>query len=163
MTPAHTALLDAYLARHRATPFAWGQHDCCTFAAGWVQARTGLDPMAGLRGYSSRLGAARAVRAVAHGGRPAATLQTALLGRLGPCVQGNFAQAGDLVLVQQASRAGRSAGQQERRAVAVWGGSAAWLPGTAGLVGVAADFVLATFAAQRWLLAAPPAAAGAPA
>jgi len=55
--------LAEYLAASARTPFAWGSADCCTFAADWVTARTGRDPMAQLRGrYRSRLGAARLIR-----------------------------------------------------------------------------------------------------
>ena len=30
-----------YLTAHLATPFAWGSHDCVTFALGWVTLATG--------------------------------------------------------------------------------------------------------------------------
>lgn len=42
--PNWPALLDAYIERHRGTPFAYGQHDCALFAAGAVQAITGNRP-----------------------------------------------------------------------------------------------------------------------
>jgi len=41
------AVIDA--ARQRR--FAYGVHDCCVFAADCVMAQTGVDPMAGIRGY----------------------------------------------------------------------------------------------------------------
>lgn len=44
-------------------PFAWGAHDCCTFAAGAVRAQTGEDfyrPFAGR--YSTASGAMKALR-----------------------------------------------------------------------------------------------------
>lgn len=35
-------------------PWEWGEHDCCTFAAGWAMLCGHADPMAGWRGaYSS--------------------------------------------------------------------------------------------------------------
>jgi hypothetical protein len=47
-------LLDEYLDAAMAKPFAWGRADCCTFAADWVAAATGLDPGRCVRGlYSS--------------------------------------------------------------------------------------------------------------
>ena len=41
--------LRAYLADASSRPFCYGAHDCCTVAAGWVQAATGRDV---LRGHS---------------------------------------------------------------------------------------------------------------
>jgi hypothetical protein len=35
-------------------PFAWGRQDCASFAADAVQAMTGVDPIADLRGYTAR-------------------------------------------------------------------------------------------------------------
>ena len=41
-------------------PFAWGERDCCLWAADAVQAVTGVDPATGLRGtYATAYGAAR--------------------------------------------------------------------------------------------------------
>jgi len=37
--------LEAYMAEVRDVPFAWGSHDCCTFAAGAVEAMTGENPI----------------------------------------------------------------------------------------------------------------------
>lgn len=55
--------LAAYLEPLRTRPFAWGDHDCCTFAAGAVAAMTGVDPMPEFRGrYSTAIGSARALR-----------------------------------------------------------------------------------------------------
>lgn len=34
----------------RTAPFAWGPHDCCSFAANCVHACTGVDPLAAERG-----------------------------------------------------------------------------------------------------------------
>lgn len=46
--------LAAHIAAHRATPFDWGRHDCATFAADWVRALHGFDPLAPWRGtYAS--------------------------------------------------------------------------------------------------------------
>lgn len=55
--------LAAYLEPLRLRAFAWGEHDCCTFAGGAVQAMTGIDPMAEFRGhYATAIGSARALR-----------------------------------------------------------------------------------------------------
>jgi hypothetical protein len=52
--------LAEYLASARRTPFAWGRHDCCTFAADAVVAMTGEDAIAAMRGkYTTQQGAAR--------------------------------------------------------------------------------------------------------
>jgi hypothetical protein len=39
--------LEAYIQSRMNTPFAWGAHDCCRFAAGAVLAMTDDDPMIG--------------------------------------------------------------------------------------------------------------------
>lgn len=51
-----------FIESRRATPFAWGSHDCCAFTAGAFAAITGRDPMAYHRSYSTELGAARVIR-----------------------------------------------------------------------------------------------------
>jgi hypothetical protein len=43
-------------------PFAWGSHDCCTFACDWVLAIRGVDPMQDWRGqYADAKGALRRI------------------------------------------------------------------------------------------------------
>jgi len=55
--------LAAFIDERRHRPFAWGEHDCCLFAADWVLALTGIDPAAALRArYDRELGAARLAR-----------------------------------------------------------------------------------------------------
>lgn len=52
--------LQAYLASHMRTPFAWGRHDCVLFAADAVQAQTGVDRLGAYRGrWRTARGAAR--------------------------------------------------------------------------------------------------------
>jgi hypothetical protein len=63
------ALFNAYIEERRATPFAWGVHDCCMFAAGGVQAVRGLDLARGFRGYRTARGAAAKLKP--YGGDPA--------------------------------------------------------------------------------------------
>lgn len=48
--------LIAYIEASRNRPFAWGDFDCSTFAAGAVEAMTGIDHAAELRGYSTLAG-----------------------------------------------------------------------------------------------------------
>lgn len=55
--------LAAHLRAGAARAFAWGEHDCCVFACGWVKARRGVDPAARWRGrYRTAGGAARHLR-----------------------------------------------------------------------------------------------------
>lgn len=46
--------LDMAIDAARQRPFEWGAHDCVTFAAACIQAVTGTDPIADLRGWDSR-------------------------------------------------------------------------------------------------------------
>lgn len=55
--------LAAYVADVMSKPFAWGEHDCCLWAAGVAQAQTGQDLAAPYRGtYSDEHGAAQVLR-----------------------------------------------------------------------------------------------------
>lgn len=57
------AALAAVVEKYRATPFAWGGHDCCLWAATAVQAQLGADPAADLRGtYHSQRAAVALIR-----------------------------------------------------------------------------------------------------
>jgi hypothetical protein len=57
------ARLVTYMADCRARPFAPGHHDCALFAAGAVQAMTGVDPAAEWRGrYTTHRGGLRVLR-----------------------------------------------------------------------------------------------------
>ena len=61
-TSAWRVRFEAALQERMRRPFAWGTHDCCIFAADMVQAQTGVDLAADLRGsYSDAAGAARAL------------------------------------------------------------------------------------------------------
>jgi len=53
--------LSAFIATARARPFAYGPHDCVSFANGAVEAMTGKSVMPRLR-YSTALGALRALK-----------------------------------------------------------------------------------------------------
>lgn len=51
----------------RETPFAWGSHDCCTFAAACVEAVTGRNVWPASRRYTTEQGAYRALRGLGDG------------------------------------------------------------------------------------------------
>jgi len=84
--------LDAYVGKCQALPFAWGSHDCCTFAADWVQIVRGNDPMADLRGIRTAREAAQALQEEAG-------ILAAVTRRMGEPLPGTFAQVGDVALV----------------------------------------------------------------
>lgn len=85
--------LQACLAERRARPLAWGSQDCVLFAADCVDACTGVDPAAGMRGtYSDAASAARLVQEM--GG-----LAAIAAAHCGPEVVPALAQIGDVGLV----------------------------------------------------------------
>jgi hypothetical protein len=56
--------LAEFIESRRLTPFKWGEHDCCLFAADAVLAITGIDLAADFRGtYDSAIGANRILNA----------------------------------------------------------------------------------------------------
>lgn len=70
--------------------FRWGSHDCVTFAAECVEARTGRNPMAGLE-WPDASTAARMLRQI--GG-----LRAAVTSRLGEPGAPGYARTGDVAL-----------------------------------------------------------------
>lgn len=89
--------LAAYLESARHTPFAWGSHDCGTFAGGCVLALTGANPLRALGTWRSQLAAARVIQR--HGGLPALVAQL-----LPPRASAAFGQRGDVVCVDLAGQ-----------------------------------------------------------
>lgn len=82
----------------RARPFAWGEHDCCLWAADAIAAMTGEDFAAGFRGAYST--AAGAVEILAHWGS-----LRGLAGRhLGDEIAPRLAGRGDIVLAETDGR-----------------------------------------------------------
>ena len=58
--PNWRSALSAYFEKVRATAFVYGKSDCACFVAGAVEAMTGVDPMADIRGrYATVIGAKR--------------------------------------------------------------------------------------------------------
>lgn len=88
-------LLAEFIDSRRELPFAWGERDCCLFAADAVEVITGTDFAADYRStYDSALSAHRVIAAA--GGVPA----------LVPFdeVEPSYAQRGDVVLLEQDGR-----------------------------------------------------------
>lgn len=56
--------LSEYITRHLRVPFCWGVHDCVLFVAGWVEAATGIDQLAGLPKWKTEHGAHRVIRSL---------------------------------------------------------------------------------------------------
>lgn len=128
--PGWPELLAACLQAVATTPFAWGRHDCCTFAGDAVQAIRGADPMADLRGaYKSQRSAAKVLKA--EGGLPAAVSR-----RLGEPKAPLLAQRGDVVLFTM---------QGTGPALGVCTGSSFCAPGPQGLVVLGMQAALAAW------------------
>ena len=113
----------AFIRARTAVPFAWGRNDCCLFAADALQAITGRDFAAGVRGaYQDARGAAALVRE--RGGL--AEIATAALG---PSVPPLMAMVGDVVLVEN----------EGREVLAICNGTSAIAPAEAGLAVIGMD------------------------
>lgn len=83
--------LSNYLASKLHEPFAYGLNDCCMFAAGAVQAMTGVDPMAEFRGhYHDLRSSIKALKEIGAG-----DLEATIDGKF-PAVAIGYAQRGDL-------------------------------------------------------------------
>lgn len=110
--------LAALVSQRMRMPVVWGVHDCCLFAADALQAVTGVDVAADLRGTYSTQAEADAVL-LAHGG-----LVELCIARAGPVVPTALAQPGDVGLALLG----------KVRALAVCGGAHFLAPGPLGLV-----------------------------
>ena len=86
------SLLNKYLTDNRNNEWKWGTHDCCTFAAGAVEAITGVDYMEEFRGhYSSEDSSNQALTQIGVG-----TLYDTLKKKFGPPVHGAKGKRGDV-------------------------------------------------------------------
>jgi len=92
--PDWPARLDAYLRSRRDLPFAWGTNDCGMFAAGAVEAMTGVLP--GDWSYSSDKAALRLIQAA--GGL------SAILDGMFPRQAVDRLQRGDIGLLREGDR-----------------------------------------------------------
>jgi len=95
------ARLEVFLHANASRPFVYGQFDCCLFVSDAVQAMTGVDPAAGLRGYDSAK-SARLVMRECCGARSVAAFVACVAERCGMSeVSARFARRGDVVLVKR--------------------------------------------------------------
>lgn len=107
--------LSKHVAAWATRPFAYGETDCVTFAAAWLERMGYADPLDGIPKWNSALGAARAFGAL--GGFDAAI--EARMAALGcPRIPITFAMRGDIVLVKASART-RALGICDGRDVAV--------------------------------------------
>ena len=84
--------LNDYLRGVQEKAFEYGSHDCCTLAAGAVEAMTGEDPMAEFRGqYATREEADEALQIIGAG-----TLYRTLRKKFGKPVDGCRGRKGDI-------------------------------------------------------------------
>lgn len=109
--------LEAFV-RVRSAPFEWAANDCALFAAGAVEAQTGVHLCPELRDYGNVREAMRALAAI--GGVRALAARA-----LGETIPVPFARIGDVVVVQ--------AGKRE--ALAICNGQTAIAPGPDGVIG----------------------------
>ena len=109
-------------------PFSWGANDCCSFAAGAVEAITGRNPMARAEPYASEIGAAKIIAR-------AGGLKTLASQYLGRPVSPLMAAVGDVVLVTN----------EGREMLAICNGVNAMAPGERGMVALGMDAALATW------------------
>lgn len=87
----YEALID-FIDGHRLTPFAWGRHDCVTFAAGAVKAATGI-PI--LKSIKSRWRSQRAALALIDSYGGLASAVDSLLSPISPAM----ARRGDVAAI----------------------------------------------------------------
>lgn len=108
--------LVGYLHQARATPFAYGRHDCTLFAADAVQAMTGEDLAAPFRGrYTTLTGGLRVLRKAGFADNTA--MVASLFAECAPIM----AQPGDLAAIK--TDAGDALGVVQGEAVYVLGPS----------------------------------------
>ena len=107
----------AYVRLRARNGFEWGSTDCCTFAAGAVEAITGTNPMAMAPLYDSEFGAGRLIHR-------AGDLRALASEYLGEPVPPALANVGDVVLIENAGR----------ELLGVCNGTSALAQGTEGMV-----------------------------
>jgi hypothetical protein len=91
--------LNNFLESRRETPFKWGQHDCTLFVADAIEAMTGADPCADLRGqWKSKM---KAHRVLTEGGGMESMLANVAKDWGWKRCHPNTAQRGDLMVYAQ--------------------------------------------------------------
>lgn len=133
--PDWLAAFESILRAAVATPFHWGAHDCCTFAAACWRARTGADALAGLV-WADEADAARLIKRM--GG-----LRAAVESRIGPAGPALGAVLGDLVLAVD------PADPKAREILAVCVGPHLVAPGAAGLAVLQLDAAVASWGVRH--------------
>lgn len=94
--------LHAFLESEKAKPFAWGTHDCCIFAANWIQALTGVDIAEDFRGkYSDEASCNALLAKLGYADVDAMITAQLTVKWQFPVVHPNFAHRGDLIQVEQ--------------------------------------------------------------
>jgi hypothetical protein len=119
-----------FVATRASMPFAWGQNDCCLFAADAVLAMTGKDHASELRGYDSAIAAQRLIDEC--GG-----LREIVRAALGDSILPAFASVGDVVLVEN----------EGREMLAICNGTTALAPGETGIAVLGMNTALAAWRA----------------
>ena len=90
-------LLNQFIEARRHVPFNWKKQNCCFTACDWIKICTGKDPARGLRQMGSTLKGAAKMMKDMGGVEGIAKTQCAKFGFASISV--NFAQRGDIVLV----------------------------------------------------------------
>ena len=92
-TPDWPYRLNEYINSVKDTPFEYGVHDCCTFAAGVIKSMTGVDIMEEFRGtYQDQASAAKVIKEKCVQG----SLFETIVEKLGPPVIGAKGRRGDI-------------------------------------------------------------------
>jgi hypothetical protein len=92
----------AFLSSRIALPFAYGSNDCCLFACDGLHSMTGVDIAKHFRGYSTAIGALRAIRKVTGGSTvDDAAAYCANKYSIPELAHPFLAKRGDLVLIEQ--------------------------------------------------------------
>lgn len=80
-------LINEAVERAMRKDFEWGSDDCCLWVCDLIEAATGVDLAAPLRGYRSAAGAARRLRSYAGGGLCEAAVKLAAKAHLKPAAR----------------------------------------------------------------------------
>lgn len=99
--PGWEIRLEQIMRRGRTSPFKWGVHDCCLFAADCVWAMTGYDPGDWFRGrYKNEQEAFVALRQYTNGEGVEKMMEILALNIGWQDIEPAFAQRGDVSLVE---------------------------------------------------------------